>query len=370
MKKFLCLCLLFTLSLACPFSLAAETRSPATLQSVDHGVGFSLALDYGYFMASTFRSPGREANFLARTCSIYFANGSAVDVAKIEGSPNYKAIMHHIETTSEVHHPGTPEALDFLLQQLQHYLPSAPLTSALSHWPHQDRDTNVVKAMLLALKSAAEAYLESPAPVADLVVPMTISERGRQIFESASSSAGFRRVTGFPVAGSLAAMANGICPFYQHPEKCPYDDDRPGQLILTVDYSRAALTAILYLEEMCVFDILRERHDVNLGADALSQCQPRETDDGSYRALTEALSEVVKMPVERVEPDVPQTVAGLVLLGERGTEPHLRRALQHVLAEQNIFIVSGDDGYSLVDPTFAAAQGIAAASWGNQNRPD
>ena len=284
--------------------------------------------------------------------------------------------MRRIEAMNEVCPPEAPKALTSLLQQVPYYQPFTPfLRSAMNHWPwhwwhRQDSDTTAVKAMLLTLKSAAEAYLECAAPVADLVVPTTILGRGREILKSASSSAGFKRAAGFPVAGQLAAMANGIGPFYQHPEKCPYDSNRPGQLILTVDYSRAALTAILYLEEMCVFDILRERHDVNLGADALSQCQPSETNDDCYKALTEALSEVVKMPVDEVEPDVPQTIAGLVLLGERGTDPHLRRALQRVLVEQNIFITSREDGYGLVDPTFAAAQGIAAASWGNQNRPD
>ncbi len=198
---------------------------------------------------------------------------------------------------------------------------------------------------------------------------MTTSTQGRHILESASSSASLRRAARFPVAGSLAAMANGIGAFYQHPERCPYDSNRPGQLILTVDYSRAALTAILYLEELCIFDILRERHDINLGADALSRCRSSTKDEDCHEDLTEALSETMKMPVGRVQPDVPQKIAGLVLLGEKGTDPHLRGALQHVLGEQEVFVVSDED-HTMVNPTFAAARGIAAASWGNQNRPD
>lgn len=59
MKNFLGFCLLFILSSACPYSIAIESPSAATLASVDHGVGFSLSLDYGYVAASTFRSLAR-----------------------------------------------------------------------------------------------------------------------------------------------------------------------------------------------------------------------------------------------------------------------------------------------------------------------
>ena len=70
----------------------------------------------------------------------------------------------------------------------------------------------------------------------------------------------------------------------------------------------------------------------------------------------------MKTLVGRLEPDVPHQSTGLVLLGEQGTDPHLRRALQHVQAEQTIVFASGQDDYSVADPMFAAAQGIGAAS--------
>jgi hypothetical protein len=78
------------------------------------------------------------------------------------------------------------------------------------------------------------------------------------------------------------------------------------------------------------------------------------------------------MPVEGVESDIPTKVGSLVLLGEKGTDPRLRQVLQQVLAEQSISIALGKskhEGGAMVDPTFAAARGIAAASWGNQNDP-
>lgn len=308
---------------------------------------------------------------LFRTCSIYFANGSTVDVAKIEGSTRYKYVMRHIQATDRTHHPGKPSTRNPFLSRLHHDLPfPSLLRSALNRWQHRSPDATAIGDMLLALKTAAESYLGVPVPTADLVIPMSISPSGRHILESASSSAGLDRAAGFPVAGSLAAMANGIGAYYQHPERCRYDDVAPSQLVLTVDYSRAALTAILYLEEMCVFDVLRMRHDVNLGAAALNRCQASTNNEDCYKDLAEALLQIVKMPVEDVESDIPTKVGSLVLLGEKGTDPRLRQVLQQVLAEQSISIAlrkSKHEGSAMVDPTFAAARGIAAASWGNQN---
>ena len=163
--------------------------------------------------------------------------------------------MRRVEAAHEVHHLGRRAAVNsHRLPQLQYCSPSRSfLSGVLNHWRRQEPGRHRTKAMLLALQSAVEAYLESPVPVADLVVPMTISERGKETLDSASSSAGFNRVARMPVSGSLAAMANDIGPFYQRPERFSYDDDLPEQLVLTVEYSRPALTAILYLEKLCVF---------------------------------------------------------------------------------------------------------------------
>jgi hypothetical protein len=47
MKQFLNLYLFLTLSSAVPYSFASDVPSVETPPVVDHGVGFSLSLDYG-----------------------------------------------------------------------------------------------------------------------------------------------------------------------------------------------------------------------------------------------------------------------------------------------------------------------------------
>ena len=49
------------------------------------------------------------------------------------------------------------------------------------------------------------------------------------------------------------------------------NDHEPAQLILTVDYSDAALTVLLLVEECNVFEYRRVLHDTGLGADTVSK---------------------------------------------------------------------------------------------------
>ena len=136
-----------------------------------------------------------------------------------------------------------------------------------------------------------------------------------------------------------------------------------------MDYSRAALTAVLFWEDGCVFERFRVRHDVHLGATALEECQTSTNSADCYNDLAIALRQIVKIPLEDRRTYVPSKVTGLVLLGEKGTDPQLRRILQQLLAEQRTSITVQSEGEenTMADPTFAAARGMAAASWGNQN---
>ncbi len=369
MKQFISICLfLSTLCLAVPCSFAAEGP-----QRVDHGVGFSLSLDYGWVLVAIFFGHSTMLTLFFRTCSVYFANGSAVDVAKVESSTRYKNVMLHIQATDVQYTPSKPPNPNPLLSRLQHQWPFSSFMripfarNSLKHWHLQSPDVTAIEDMLLALKTSAESYLGDKVFVADLAVPMPISPRGGHILESASSLLGLERAAGFPIPGALAAMTNGMGNNYQYPESCDTD---PSRLILTVDYSRAALTAVLFWEDGCVFERFRVRHGVRLGASALEECQMSTNSADCYNDLAIALRQIVKMPLEDGRSYLPSKVTGLVLLGEKGTDPHLRRILQQVLAEQRTSIssVQSEGGENtMVDPTFAAARGMAAASWGNQN---
>lgn len=149
-------------------------------------------------------------------------------------------------------------------------------------------------------------------------------------------------------------------------QRCP-----SPQLVLTVDYTRAALTAILYVEEICVFDMLRMQHHVNLEAAALDACHTSTKNDNCYESLREVLTEIVKMPVDKpASVDVPSHISKLVLLGENATDPRLREILRLVLAGHPVANPWGDDHEQadiMVNPTYAGARGIAMESWGIQN---
>jgi hypothetical protein len=157
-----------------------------------------------------------------------------------------------------------------------------------------------------------------------------------------------------------------------------------GRLVLTLDYSRAALTAALYEEENCVFDKLRGRHDIDVGTDALTICMPQSDDEERCSlSLKQALTEIVKMPVEDGNertpywpgvlgaPQLPTEVGAVVLLGEKGDDPVLRKVMREVLAEQDIDLLAlNKDVHGerrMVDPSFTAARGMATQTWVFQN---
>lgn len=141
------------------------------------------------------------------------------------------------------------------------------LSSLLPPWfGLNDTGTPALSQMLQSLRVASESYLEAPLAGVEVVVPFTASDAFFRRLRSPSSSLGiYLPVSAPPPAGILAALAYGLG------EDCP--DDVPahgGRVLLTVDYSRAALTALLAHEDCGIFEIGDELHDTTLGANALS----------------------------------------------------------------------------------------------------
>lgn len=178
--------------------------------------------------------------------------------------------------------------------------------------------------------------------------------------------AGFKSVAGPVTAGHAAARANGFGACYSYIEDNHCNGEDAAQLVLTVDYSRAALTAMLWIVESGVFEYSRIRHDLDLGADALYECQHSPSDKPCYEGLAEALRQIVKMPLEAAASNVPTMVGSLVLLGEQATDEHLKETLQQVLQEQAVQMSMTRPEWSkdmMIDPLFVAASGVAEASW-------
>lgn len=129
--------------------------------------------------------------------------------------------------------------------------------------------------MLRALKVATELYLEGPLLDPEVVVSFSVINFFFDAFRSVCFSLSLSMfMFAQPSAGVLAARANGIggqcingVEIVDFPNSNQQQD--PEQLILTVDYSRAAMTALLVVEECSVFEYRHVLHDIRLGIDEL-----------------------------------------------------------------------------------------------------
>ena len=186
----------------------------AARRSVDYGVGFSLSLDYGYVLAKISRLPPSILTFSPRTCSIYFANGSAVDVAKIEGNARYQEAMRHIAAPDKMYHPTVPTPnRNHFFCSLQHHVPRSPLLRTLfKGCDALSPDAAALGPMLYSLRAAAETYLGHPIQVADTAVAKSLPQARKQVIKSAYRSFGLKYTANFSPAGMVAAMANGFGP--------------------------------------------------------------------------------------------------------------------------------------------------------------
>ncbi len=119
--------------------------------------------------------------------------------------------------------------------------------------------------MLAALNTAAEFYFATSSSTVEVVFPFPVSDDDRASLRAACSSLSLHMpMPAQPPAVILAASAHGIGQKRAGAsvEETNEPDDDSAQLILTVDYSRAALTAMLVVEELGVFEYRRVCHDV------------------------------------------------------------------------------------------------------------
>lgn len=299
----------------------------------------------------------------ARTSAVYFANGTVVDVAKLEGSQDYKSVMRRLtapaadtqtmntfsdETTAAGYHTR-------LLHDLHRRfrLPCIPG----SRWFCQKPEVQALDPMIQALKVATVSYVGGPADTLLVTFPVEASDLAKSTVMSALKQNGLDTSGLLMTAGPSAAAANDIG--WHHSE------DDPPQFVLTLDYSRAALTAVLWLEEGGAFLPRQEIHRVELGVDALEDCKRNGGSSACYAGLTQAILEItehVGQPKPDDDPDVPHHLEQLVLLGESAGDPHLRHALQEVFSRhgtpRHLKSLNIEDS-DMAEPAFAAARGTA-----------
>ena len=226
--------------------------------------------------------------------------------------------------------------------------------------------------MLDALKTAAEAYVEISLAAAEVVCPFPVSDDYLDALRSAMSSISLQiPMSEQPPAGVLAARAygtgnecNSAAVVNRGLEQSQMNDHEPAQLILTVDYSDAALTVLLLVEECNVFEYRRVLHDTGLGADTISR-----TSNGSYDDLARALRDITTLPLEDGNGAGLRFISQLELLGERANDRLLHRALEEILRGncRNIANKRGEGWKDSIEPLFAASSGLAQDCWDRLN---
>ncbi|THW08859.1 hypothetical protein D6D25_07843, partial [Aureobasidium pullulans] len=133
---------LFVLLFICPRVISS---------AADPGAGFNLALDYG-------------------TASVWYANGTAVDIVKIEGGPAYKHFMHSVTAECRLDVPENDWGQQKLgVMSFQDYLPTWATAKPV------DPNADAITWMIKGLKAATEAYVEEPMTAVRISIPFTIS---------------------------------------------------------------------------------------------------------------------------------------------------------------------------------------------------
>ena len=300
-------------------------------------------------------------------------------MAKIQGGSTYKQTMRPtqpMDVSATGHHFGHVDASEPCYGTPHSYLGLQSLRDYLPPWLGGPKaSTRSLIPMLDALKAATEAYLETSLAAAEVVFPFPVSDDYLDPLRSAMSSVSLQMpMSEQPPAGILAARAHGIgnkCNSAAAAdgvsEQSQMNDYEPAQLILTVDYSDAALTVLLLVEECNVFEYRRVLHDTGLGADTISR-----SPDGSHEDLARALRRITTLPLEDGNGAGLRLISQLVLLGERANDSLIHKALKEVLRVhyRNIATKREEVWKDSIEPLFAASSGLAQDCWDRLNYSD
>jgi hypothetical protein len=304
---------------------------------------------------------------------VQLLNGSAFDIAKIPGGPNYRQFMRAARIPegyrkyqyTALHNSGpnsndrAPEAFLYL-QSLRNYLPSW-----IPSWPpswsgsgHKDHEHQNLVPILKALKAATESYLETSISSPEIVFSFPVTESYRNAVRHACSDLSLLQpMSAADPAGIFAARAQGVV-----------GEEDTQQLVLTVDYSKAALTAMLVHEESRVFEVRRVLHSPNFGLDQL-----RAGSETDLNKMETALREMLQLPLnDGGNGEELKYINNLALLGEAAGNIQLHEVLKKVLDKHYRRLINSvaQRSSSPIDPLFAASRGVATDCLGRLNNED
>jgi hypothetical protein len=347
-----------------------------------------------------------SANGLHSVASVYFQNGTTVNVAKIEGTPNYKTTMKaapHIHartaapsTDSNViadsdqcncyidciydldiiprmqwffepmgeYFPQASSGLQHYLLVMQEYLPSwmgGPQPEFL------DASTQSLADMISVLKFATETYLGTEVSNATLAMPFPVNHgRGDSgslalRLDAVASTLDFKLSTPSESVTEITWEDLHARRWKRSPYtylSCHPDDEG---FVLGIEFNEAALTATVLVPECYdgeMYDwITRVLHNTELGARELFKVN-------DWRStLANALRDVTALPMNGVSET--DHINMLVLLGDSVRDERLRHVLKDVLGDQydRLIATVRDDGTPARDPQYRGAASAAHSNW-------
>lgn len=348
---------------------------------------------------------------LHSVASVYFWNGTTVNIAKIEGTPNYKTTMKaapHIHAERAA--PSTDSILDvdselcscsvdfigrigvpsmqWLLEPMEDYFPKAGsriqyylllMQDYLPSWmggPQPeilDASTQSLADMLRVLKFATETYLGATVSNATVAMPFPFN-RGRGDMDSLTVRLEAAASTLNLELSSLSEAVTEITWEELHArrwQRSPYTyfschpDD--GGFVLGIEFDDAALTVTILLPKCYdgrTYDrITRMLHSTELGARELFRSH-------DWRGkLVKSLRNVTALPMNGVSET--DQINMLVLLGDSARDERLRHALKDILGDQydRLIATVRDDGTPARDPQYRGAASAAHSNWDKKHHP-
>jgi hypothetical protein len=305
-----------------------------------------------------------------RTAAIYHANGSSVGIAKIEGGWQYKAMMRKQKWLLPINEEAQPGSLRHGLDDIvasSRIFSADSLRDWMPPWLGGEKGpgpefTSLVT-MILALKTATETWSEAKATEYLVSFPARPSGELLRALDAASKKLSLH----MPIlmrnpAGEMAAYANAIGDNICYPGQ-----PVPGeQLVLTVEYSRAGHTMMLWSEDCGDYDLLRGHHNSSLGTRAWGS-------PGYRKAFLSDLAQIIRLPVQTPLGNFLDKIGALVTYGEAGGDQRLADILKDAFAgleSSPIRITAFEADHRLVDPLFAPAIGTAKACmfWSEEER--
>ena len=213
-----------------------------------------------------------------------------------------------------------------------------------------DLGSKALSEMLHSLRTATESYLGTRVVTLDVVFPIRPSSAMVRSLRLAASNLRVDLTGTSAAAGQVAAFDN---------LGDQWDCQDPEKLIVAVEWSRAALTAMVYTVDCGVFEGLRGFQSFTLGSEDFSESNRSDV-------LAE-LRYLVETPTEL------DSIGAFIVLGENGGDNRLWSMLRTAFTRADWGpqpIVTLDMFNGKTDPLFVTAVGAAKDNWAKMQPMD